>query len=110
MGDAAFGIAGLDIETATRNKIGITTIVLHNGVMTGYAANYMPVAADTYGSNQLEGDYATVAKGLGAHGERIEKIEDISAGMERALAANKNGQPALLEIMTKEEPEVSKYW
>ena len=110
MGDAAFGMAGLDIETATRNKIGITTIVLHNGVMTGYAANYMPVAADTYGSNQLEGDYATVAKGLGAHGERIEKIEDISAGMERALAANKNGQPALLEIMTKEEPEVSKYW
>ena len=78
--------------------------------MTGYAANYMPVAADTYGSNQLQGDYATVAKGLGAHGERIEKIEDIAAGMKRALAANKDGQPALLEIMTKEEPEVSKYW
>ena len=110
MGDAAFGMSGLDIETATRNKIGITTVVLRNGVMTGYAANYMPVAADTYGSNQLEGDYATVAKGLGAHGERIDKIEDISSGMNRALAANKKGQPALLEIITKEEPEVSKYW
>ena len=58
----------------------------------------------------IRDSYATVAKGLGAHGERIEKIEDFSAGMERALAANKNGQPALLEIMTKEEPEVSKYW
>jgi acetolactate synthase-1/2/3 large subunit len=110
MGDAAFGMSGLDIETATRNKIGITTVVLRNGVMTGYAANYMPVAADTYGSNQLEGDYAAVAKGLGAHGERIDKIEDISSGMNRALAANKKGQPALLEIITKEEPEVSKYW
>lgn len=110
MGDAAFGMSGLDIETATRNKIGITTIVLNNGVMTGYAANYMPVAADTYGSNQLGGNYATVAKGLGAHAERIEKIEDISPALEQALSANTEGQPALLEIMTKEEPEVSKFW
>ncbi len=110
MGDAAFGMAGLDIETATRNGIGLTTIVLHNGVMTGYAANYMPIAADAYRSHELGGNYAMVAQGLGAHAERIETPDAISDAVRRALAANLEGQPALIEMMTKEEPNVSKYW
>ncbi|MDE2862596.1 MAG: thiamine pyrophosphate-binding protein, partial [Chloroflexota bacterium] len=36
MGDAAFGMAGLDIETAARSNIGTLTIILNNGVMTHY--------------------------------------------------------------------------
>ena len=110
MGDAAFGMAGLDIETAARNGIGITTIILHNGVMTGYAANYMPVAADVYGTHELGGNYAVVAEGLGAHAERIESPEAIGDAVRRALGANREGQPAVIEMMTKEEPNVSMYW
>jgi thiamine pyrophosphate-dependent acetolactate synthase large subunit-like protein len=110
MGDAAFGMAGLDIETAARNGIGITTIILHNGVMTGYAANYMPVAADVYGTHELGGNYAVVAEGLGAHAERIERPEAIGDAVRRALGANREGQPAVIEMMTKEEPNVSMYW
>ena len=110
MGDAAFGMAGLDIETAARNGIGITTIILNNGVMTGYAANYMPVAADLYQTNELGGDYAAVARGLGAHAERIESPDAIGDAVRRALAANGEGRPSVIEVMTKEEPNVSKYW
>lgn len=110
MGDAAFGMSGLDIETAARNRIGITTIILNNGVMTGYAANYMPVAADTYRTHELGGNYAMVAEGLGAHSERIDKPEAIAGALRRALDANREGQPAVLEMMTKEEPKVSMYW
>ena len=110
MGDAAFGMAGLDIETAVRNEIGITTIILHNGVMTGYAANYMPVAADAYGTHELGGDYAAVARGLGAHGERIENPDAIGDAVRRAIESNREGRPAVIEMMTKEEPNISKYW
>jgi thiamine pyrophosphate-dependent acetolactate synthase large subunit-like protein len=110
MGDAAFGMAGLDIETATRNGIGMTTIVLNNGVMTGYAANYMPIGADTYRTHELGGDYTMVAKGLGAHAERVSTPDAIGDAVRRAMDANSTGQPALIEMMTKEEPNVSKFW
>ena len=42
MGDAAFGMAGLDIETASRSDIPILTVVLNNGVMTHYY-DHMPL-------------------------------------------------------------------
>ena len=33
MGDASFGMTGMDIETAARNRIAILTVVFNNGVM-----------------------------------------------------------------------------
>src|SRR5437763_120689 len=33
MGDSSFGMTGLDIETAARNRIPILTIVFNNGIM-----------------------------------------------------------------------------
>ena len=110
MGDAGFGMAGLDIETAARNQIGITTVILNNGVMTGYSKKYMPFAAKTYSSHRLGGNYAAVAQGLGAYAERIERSDRIGEALRQALLANQKGQPALLEILTKEETDISVYW
>ena len=44
MGDAAFGMSGLDIETASRLEIPILTIVLNNGVILcdDYDLTYAP--------------------------------------------------------------------
>ena len=41
MGDAAIGMVGMDFETAVRNRLGTTSIVLKNSVMGGYV-NYHP--------------------------------------------------------------------
>ena len=54
MGDAAFGMAGMDIETAARAEIPILTIILNNGVMTHYR-DHMPYATERWGSNKLGG-------------------------------------------------------
>ena len=110
MGDAAFGMAGLDVETAVRAGVGTLTIILHNGVMTGYAKKYMPHAADIYGTNQLGGEYAKVGEALGAHGERVDSPDKLGPAIQRAINATKEGQPAVLEVMTKEELEIAKYW
>ena len=48
MGDAAIGMAGMDLETATRHKIPILTIVFNNHVLSGYSKNY-PVATKKFG-------------------------------------------------------------
>jgi|TARA_B100002003_G_scaffold247882_1_gene280347 acetolactate synthase-1/2/3 large subunit len=109
MGDAAFGMSGLDIETAARSEIPILTVVLNNGVMTHYGAS-MPAATERWGSNRLGGEYAKVAEALGAYGERVESPDQVGPAIQRALEAHKSGQPALLEMMTKEEETISRYW
>ncbi len=108
MGDAAIGMAGMDIETAARLNIPILLIVLNNHVLSGYSKNY-PVAAERFGFTNLYGDYADLAKALGAHGERVADPKDIGPAIGRAREAMKSGHPALLEFMTKEENSLSRY-
>jgi acetolactate synthase-1/2/3 large subunit len=109
MGDAAIGMAGMDIETASRSEIPILTVVLNNGVMTHYY-QHMPHATERWGSNQFGGEYSKVAEDLGAYGEKVSAPDQIAPAIRRALAANEQGQPALLEVITKEEETVPSYW
>jgi acetolactate synthase I/II/III large subunit len=103
MGDLAFGTAGMEVETAVRERIPIVTVLLNNSCMGGYG-HHMPSASESYGSNRLSGDYAAVARGLGAHAERIERADDVVAAIQRGVAASRDGQPVVLEMITKEEP------
>lgn len=109
MGDAAFGMAGIDIETAARAKIGIMTVVLNNGVMTHYD-HHMPYSTKHHSANALGGDYAKVAEGLGAHAEVVETPDQLAPAIRRAVEANKAGQPALIEVKTKVEETVAHYY
>ena len=106
MGDAAIGFAGMDLETATRHRIPILVMVLNNHVLSGYSRNY-PMAAEKFGFTNLYGEYANVAKALGAYGERVEDPSEIVPAIKRAQTAMAAGQPALLEFMTKEENTLS---
>ena len=103
MGEAAFGMVGMELETAVRNEIGTTTIVMKNSVMGGYT-EYHPIASDRYGIHKLGGDYADIAKSLGAHGERVTEPDEIIPALRRAFAQNASGIPAVVEVITCEEP------
>ena len=107
MGDAAIGMAGMDIETAVRHKIPILTLVLNNAVLSGYSRNY-PVAAERYAFTNLYGEYANLAQSLGAHGERVEDPAEIVSAINRARERMSDGRPALIEFMTKEENRLSR--
>jgi acetolactate synthase-1/2/3 large subunit len=109
LGDAAFGMTGMEVETAARCRIPILTILLNNSAMGGYG-KYHPLATEQYGFKYLSGDYAAVAKGLGAYSERVEAPADIKPAIARAQAAIADGKPALLEMITREEPEFEKHW
>jgi acetolactate synthase-1/2/3 large subunit len=109
MGDAAFGMVGMDFETAVRSGIPILTIVLNNGLMGGYE-KYLPVSTARYRLRYLSGDYAKVAEGLGGYTERVEKPHEIVPALRRAIEEVEGGRPALLEIITREEPEYPMYW
>ena len=109
MGDAAFGMAGMDIETAARSGIGTLTIIFNNGVMTHYHAHF-PHAAERWGSNKLGGHYAKVAEGLGAYAARVETPDQVGPAIQHGLAATKTGKPAVLEMITQEEETIPRYW
>jgi acetolactate synthase-1/2/3 large subunit len=107
LGDAAFGQGGLDIETAVRNQIGILTVLLNNSCLGGYD-KHIPIASQRYRTRFLSGDYTKVAEGLGAYAERVERPADIIPAVRRALAETATGRPAILEMITREDPVFSK--
>ena len=109
MGDAAFGMSGMDIETAARSNIGTLTVILNNGVMTHYH-DHFPHAAEHWGSNKLGGHYAKVAEGLGAYAERVDAPDQVGPALQRGLEATRNNQPAVIEMITKEEETIPRYW
>jgi acetolactate synthase-1/2/3 large subunit len=108
MGDAAIGMAGMDIETGVRLGIPVLTVVLNNQVLSGYPARY-ETAVELYGFTELYGEYANVATALGAYGERVSDPAEIVPALRRAEAEMAQGRPALLEFMTKEENTLARY-
>ncbi len=106
MGDAAFGMTGLDLETAVRNEIGIVTVLLNNSAMGNYN-KYMPLAIERFRSDRLGGDYADLARSLGAFGARVTHPGELDAAFAGAIESAREGRPALLEFITREEPAIS---
>ena len=108
MGDLAFGHTGMEIETAVRADIPITTVVINNLTMGGYDEK-MPVAMERYGVGNQSGDYAGVARALGAEGLHVEEPAGIGPALEAAKRANTEGRTAVVEIRTRQETRFSTY-
>ena len=108
MGDGAIGMTGMDLETASRENIPILTVIKHDSIFSGYPANF-PVANERYKAIQQGGDYAALARSLGWWSERVEQPGQLRAVFQRALAATRDGQPALVDVITKETTRLSTY-
>jgi acetolactate synthase-1/2/3 large subunit len=106
MGDAAFGMTGLDFETAVRCGIPITTIVLNNSAMA-IERHALVVSHDLYRTRDIGGNYADLARAMGGEAERIEKPAGIVPAIERARKLNADGRAVLLEFITSEEIDFS---
>lgn len=106
MGDAAFGMTGLDFETAARSGIPILTIVLNNSTMA-IETSHMARSHELYRTRDLGGQYADLARAMGGWAEKVEDPSDVGAAILRAKAATENGEAALLEFITSEEGEFS---
>ena len=102
MGDGAFGMSGLDIETSSRAGIPITTIVLNNGIMATYPGGF-PTAREQFGVSHMQGNYATIAQGMGAEGIVVEKTEEIAPALTQAQRLNADGKTVLIDVRTRAE-------
>jgi len=108
MGDSSFGMTGMDIETAARNRIGILTVVFNNGVM-GAERDVLKISDQKYGAMAVGGNYTKVAEGLNVAARRVEKPADIVGAIKEAVTTTESGAPYLLEFVVKEGRDFSRY-
>jgi acetolactate synthase I/II/III large subunit len=107
MGDCSFGMTGMDIETASRNRIGILTVVFNNQVMA-CERDVMKTSTAKYNSLSVGGNYSIVAKGLNVDSRRVEKPADIAPTIKTAIDTTSRGEPYLMEIVAKQGYDFSR--
>ena len=111
MGDGAFGMSGLDLETSVRAELPITTVLLNNGAMSTYEGTSLigPVSKKEYGVSSMKGDYAEIAKGMGAEGIRVEKPNELEMALKNAQQLNKDGKTVLIDVISNVESRRSRF-
>ena len=97
-GDGAFGFQAMELDTAVRHNLPVK-MVLGNDAAWGIDRQIQiglygkPVATDL-----LTSRYDLVAQGLGAHGEYVERPEELEPALKRAFSSDK---PALVNVVVE---------
>ncbi len=101
-GDGAFQMYMEELPTAVQYQAPVTWIVLNNDSLgwpklTSRALGHRYLGVDF----SVQPDFALVAQANRCHGERVTQPEDIRPALERALAANQEGVPAVVEFVVE---------
>jgi len=93
-GDGSFGQNAMELDTAVRHKLPLLVVISLNGGWTADPDHNKP------GRDLGYTRYDIMAQGLGAHGEYVEKPEDIRPALERAQKKVDEGMVALVNVKT----------
>lgn len=104
-GDGAFGFHPMELETAAREELPIVVVV---AVDDAWGMEKTAFLAQGLGAGDWEGRgidlakvrYDGLARELGCHGERVDRIEDLEPALARAVAARR---PAVLHVQVDRE-------
>ena len=112
IGDASFGMTGMEVETAVRMGIPTLTIIVNNGGTGGGMMSMDKPTGPPPTMAELGGNFSIVATGLGAHAERVEQPSELIPAYKRAIRATEEGQAAVVEVMIKPmaTPELPDDW
>ncbi len=99
----------MDVETAVRCDIPTMTIVINNAYMSIYDNSRFPVAIEKYNIKSLSGEFSEMAQAMGAYTEKITAPADIISAIKRGIAETEAGKTVVLEFITKDEGEYSKF-
>lgn len=97
IGDGAFMMTLNELATAVDNKIPVVVVVQHNAVYGNVRRKQITHFEERFAGSELYiPDLTKFAHSFGAHGERVEKPEQIIPALGRALASEK---PAVLDVI-----------
>ncbi|WP_246279827.1 thiamine pyrophosphate-binding protein [Natronomonas salina] len=95
-GDGGIGYHLTDLETAAREDLSLTVVVLNNDGLGSSTASQIGTGNFQLSTDFQEGvDYAAVARGLGCEGERIDSVERFETALPAAIQSD---TPTLLDV------------
>ncbi len=103
-GDGAAGFNFMEMQTAARESMKLTTVVLAEGSWTMEEPNERMQWGKTFGTDQGEIRWDKVGEGLGCAASYVEKQEDLPAALE---AARKAPGPAVVCVRTSREANLA---
>jgi tartronate-semialdehyde synthase len=114
VGDYGFQFCSEQLAVACMYDIPVLSIIINNGYLSlirqaqkyGYDMNY-EVSIWYEGENKMI-DFVKFADAFGAHGERVEKPEDIKGAIRRAIHwMEAMKKPALIDVIVERETDAS---
>jgi acetolactate synthase-1/2/3 large subunit len=91
-GDGAFGISGIDFDTAVRHRLPFVSIIGNNGCWGTEEKERIATTGFYLGFTH----YEKMVEALGGYGEFVDKPEQIRPALERAFAS---GVPAVVNVI-----------
>lgn len=101
IGDGSFGFGAMEVHTAVRKGLRVVYVVANNRGWNIDRHDQM----ENYGGHLVGVDlgdvaYGGLARACGAHGERVERLADLPAALERAFAH----APAVVDVVVDGAP------
>jgi len=103
-GDGAAGFNFMEMQSAARDGVKITTVVFAEGAWTMEMPNEQMLYGRTFGTEQGTVRWDRVAEGLGCHGEYAERLDEVEPALRRAQAA---AGPAVVCVRTDREANLA---
>jgi oxalyl-CoA decarboxylase len=92
-GDSALGFSGMELETITRYKLPVTTVVLNNG---GVYRGDDPSASSDPAPTRLSARHDLMIEAFGGTGYQATTPDEVAAALTRAIS---EGTPALVDCV-----------
>ncbi len=101
-GDGAIGFHIQELDTMVRHGLPVVTVVLSNDTwgMSIHGQDVIFGKGNDIISRLAPTAYEKVAEAFGAHGERVEKVDEVGPAVRRALDS---GRPALVNVVISNE-------
>ena len=106
-GDAGIGYMLGNLEVPMRQGLGVTVAHISNGGFAGYGPGFWGEGHDPYTHLVLGPDDVDMSRVIGEIGLRAERVtepSEVVPALQRAMAANENGQPAYIEFICCQYP------
>lgn len=97
-GDGGFGHVWQELESAVREGLSVTVILLNNSILGFQKHSELVQFSKTTSAIEFSSvDHAAIARACGAEGVRVEDPEQLGAALESALGS---GKVTLIEVIT----------
>ncbi len=102
-GDGGFNMTLGDLETAVREKVPLTLVIVNNAAM-GYVKGLQHALFEgRYQSADLkETNYANIAREMGAHAIRVEEPGDLAGALREGV--RERSRPSVIDVVVTRDP------